>query len=132
MTSRIGWVAAIAAAVAVLGVFLTWTSVGSASLDGTQAPNNGWLVVIAAAFTLGWVRAMVRGSWIGVVGVLLMSVVMAWTTLENWLENRDVLGGTPGPGVVVVLLAAVVLGACAVVRGVQVAREGARRPTTSA
>ena len=132
MAFRIGWVASIAVGVAVLGVFLTWTSVGSARLDGTQGPNNGWLVVIAAAFTLGWIRAMVRGSWIGVVGVLLMSVVMAWTTLENWLDNRDVLGGTLGLGVVLVLVAAVALGACAVVRGVQVARHGARRPTVSA
>ena len=65
-----------AVAVALVGVFLTWTSVGSMSLDGTQGPNNGWLVVIAGAFALGWIRPMVRGSWIGVVGVLLVSVVM--------------------------------------------------------
>ena len=132
MAWRVGWIASVAVAVAVLGVFLTWTNIGSASLDGTQGPNNGWLVIIAGAFALGWIRAMVRGSWMGVVGVLLVSVVMVWTTLENWLDNRDALGGTTGLGVVLVLLAALALGACAVLRGVQVARQGARRPTASA
>ncbi len=132
MAFRVGWVASVAVVVAVLGVFLTWTSVGSARLDGTQGPNNGWLVVVVGALAVGWIRAMVRGSWIGVVGVLLVSVVMFWTTLENWLDNRDTLGGTPGLGVVLVLLAALALGACAVVRGMQVARQGARRPTASA
>ena len=132
MAFRVGWVASVAVVVAVLGVFLTWTSVGSARLDGTQGPNNGWLVVVVGALAVGWIRAMVRGSWIGVVGVVLVSVVMFWTTLENWLDNRDALGGTPGLGVVLVLLAALALGACAVVRGMQVARQGARRPTASA
>ena len=127
-----GWFASVAVAVAVVGVFLTWTSVGSTSLDGTQGPNNGWLIVIAGAFALVWIRAMVRGSWIGVAGVLLVSVVMIWTTLENWLENRDVLGGTPGFGLVLVLIAAVALGACAVASGVRIARDGAGRPTASA
>jgi uncharacterized membrane protein YhhN len=127
-----GWFASVAVAVAMLGVFLTWASIGSARLDGTQGPNNGWLVVIAGAFALGWIRALVRGSWIGVVGVLLMSVVMVWTALESWLDNRDVLGGSAGLGVVLVLLGSIALGACAVVRGAQVARHGARRPTASA
>jgi hypothetical protein len=57
---------------------------------------------------------------------------MFWTTLENWLDNREVLGGTPGLGIVLVLLAALTLGASAVVRGVHVARHGVRRPTASA
>jgi len=127
-----GWVAPVAVVVAVVGVFLPWTSVGSASLDGTQGPNNGWLVVIVAALALGWIRAMARGSWVGVLGVLGASVVMFWTTLENWLDNREVLGGTPGLGIVLVLLAALTLGASAVVRGVHVARHGVRRPTASA
>ena len=45
------WVAIAAAAV---GVFSTWTNDGPVSLDGTQGPNNGWLVLIVAAFALGW------------------------------------------------------------------------------
>lgn len=114
-----------------LGVFLTWTSVGSGRLDGTQGPNNGWLVVIVGAFALGWIRPMGRGSWVGVAGVLGAAVVMFWTTLENWLDNRDVLEGTAGLGTILVLVAAVALGASAVVRGVRRARQSARRPTTS-
>ena len=124
-----GWVASVAVVVAVVGVFLTWTSVGNASLDGTQGPHNGWLVIIVAAFALGWIRAMARGSWVGVLGVFGASVVMFWTTLENWLDNREVLDGTPGLGIALVLLAAVALGASAVVRGVNAARHGVRQPT---
>ena len=41
-----------AATVAAIGVFLTWTTTNAITLDGTQGPNNGWLVVIVAAFAL--------------------------------------------------------------------------------
>ena len=118
MASRVGWVASIAVAVAVLGVFLPWTSVGSASLDGTQGPNNGWLVVIVGAFTLGLIRLMARGSWVGVIGVFAASIVMFWTAAENWLDNRRVLGGTAGYGLVVVIAASAVLAATAVTTAV--------------
>ena len=114
-----------------LGVFLTWTSVGSGRLDGTQGPNNGWLVVIVGAFALGWIRPMSRGSWVGVAGVLGAAVVMFQTALENWLDNRDVLEGTAGLGMAFVLVAAVALGASPVIRGVRGARHCARRPTAS-
>ena len=103
VASRVGWVASVAVVVALLGVFVTWTSVGNASLDGTQGPNNGWLVVIVGVFALGLIRLMARGSWVGVLGVFGASMVMLWTTLENWLDNRDVLDGPP-PGIVLVLL----------------------------
>ena len=105
MALRVGWVASIAVAVAVLGVFLTWTSIGSASLDGTQGPNNGWLVVIVGAFALGFIRLMARGSWVGVIGVFAASIVMFWTAAENWLDNRRVLDGTASYGLVVVIAA---------------------------
>ena len=121
MASRERWVASSAVAVAVLGVFLTWTS-GATSLDGTQGPNNGWLVAIVGAFALGWIRPMARGSWVGVVGVLGASLVMLWTVVENWLDNRDVLEGTAGLGAILVFVAAVALAASAVVRGVHLAR----------
>ena len=104
MAWRVGWVASVAVAVEVLGVFLTWTSVGSASLDGTQGPNNGWLVVIVGAFTLGFIRLMARGSWVGVIGVFAASIVMLWTAAENWLDNRRVLDGTASYGLVVWLV----------------------------
>jgi hypothetical protein len=38
----------IAIAVAVVGVFCTWTTDGPVSLNGTQGPHDGWLVVIVA------------------------------------------------------------------------------------
>lgn len=114
-----------------LGVFLAWTDVGGGRLDGTRGPNNGWLVVIVAAFALGWIRPLARGSWVGVAGVLGAAVVMFWTALENWLDNRDVLEGTAGLGIVLVLGAAVALGTAAVVRGVRRARHGASRTTAS-
>ena len=126
------WIASVAVAVAVLGVFLTWTSVGSERLDGTQGPNNGWLVVIVGAFALGWIRSLARGSWIGVVGVLGASVVLSWTALQSWLDNRDTLEGTPGLGLILVLVAAVALGASAVLRGVRRVRDGARAPSAVA
>jgi uncharacterized membrane protein YhhN len=96
---------------------LTWTSDGSVDLDGTQGPNNGWLVLIVAAFALGWAGSMARGSWIGVVGVLGASVVMGWTAIENWLDSRDVLGASASYGLLLVLAASVVLAGAAVAGG---------------
>ena len=125
------WIASVAVTIAVLGVFLAWTNVGSGRLDGTQGPNNGWLVVIVAGFALAWIRPLARGSWVGVAGVLGAAVVMFWTALENWLDNRDVLEGTASVGIVLVLVAAVALGAAAVVRGVRRARHGARGTNAS-
>ena len=118
MAWRVGWGASVAVAVEVLGVFLTWTSVGSASLDGTQGPNNGWLVVIVGVFALGFIRVMARGSWVGVAGVFGASIVMFWTAVENWLDSRQVLGGTASYGLVVVIGASAVLAATAVTTAV--------------
>jgi uncharacterized membrane protein YhhN len=108
--------------VAALGVFLTWAGTGTGGLDGTQGPNNGWLVVIVGAFALGWIRPLARGSWIGVVGVLGAAVVMGWTAVENWLDSRDVLAASAGLGLFLVLAASATLAASAVVRGVALAR----------
>jgi len=117
------WIAVAAAAV---GVFSTWTHDGPVSLNGTQGPNDGWLVLIVAAFALGWARSMGRGSWVGVIGVLGSSVVMAWTAVESWLESRDVLGASAGYGLVLVVAASVALGCVAVLRGVELARRPRR------
>ena len=113
----------IAIAAAIVGVFLTWTSDGPVDLDGTQGPNNGWLVVIVAAFALGWARPMARGSWIGVVGVLGASIVMGSTVVENWRDSRDVLGASASFGLVLVLAASVALAGAAVSRAVELMRE---------
>jgi cardiolipin synthase len=97
----------------VVGVFLTWTTDGPLTLNGTQGPNNGWLAVIVAAFALGWLRSLGRGSWVGIVGVLGVAAVGAWTAVENWLDDREVLGGAAAYGLIVVIAASVVLGGAA-------------------
>ena len=38
----------VAIAILVVGVFSTWTVAGPVTLNGTEGPNNGWLVVILA------------------------------------------------------------------------------------
>lgn len=111
--TRRGRVARIAIAGAVVGVFLPWTHDGPVRLDGTQGPNNGWLVVIVALLALAWVRPMARGSWVGVAGVLGAALVIAATALENWLDGRRVLEGTVGFGLLLVIAAGVVLAATA-------------------
>lgn len=87
-------------------------------LDGTQGPNNGWLVLIVAAFALGWTRSLARGSWTGVLGVLGASVVMGWTAVQNWLDSRDVFAAAASFGLLLVLAAAFALGGAAVARAV--------------
>ncbi len=125
MAFQTGWIPTIAVAVAVLGAFMTWTSAGPVRLGGAESPNDGWLVVILGVLALGWVRLMNRGSWIGVAGVLGTSIAMLWTAVEDWLGSRAVLGASAGVGLVLVVVAALVLAASAVIRGVDLIR---RRP----
>ena len=94
-------------------MFLPWTNDGPVRLDGTQGPNNGWLVVIVALLALAWVRPMRRGSWVGVAGVLGAALVIGATALENWLDGRRVFEGTVGFGLLLVIAASVVLAATA-------------------
>ena len=119
MTARPATIARIAIAAVVIGVFLTWTTDGPVTLNGTQGPNNGWLAVILAAFALGWTRSLRRCSWFGIAGVLGAAAVIAWTATENWLDNRDVLGATAALGLVVVLVASIALAGAAVAAAVQ-------------
>ena len=102
MNGRLPWLAAAAAAI---GVFLPWTKDGPVGLDGTEGPHNGWLVVIVCLFALGWIRAMLRGSWVGTIGVFGTAVVIAWTALESWLDHRAVTGASPSYGLLLVLAA---------------------------
>ena len=122
----VSWVAIGAVLV---GVFSTWTEVGSVTLNGTQGPNNGWLVVILAVPTILWANMMKRPSWsgaIGTIGVLGASVVMCWTAVENWLDNREVLDASVGHGLLLVVGASVVLAIAAVRRGVELMRSDLR------
>ena len=91
-------------------------------LDGTQGPNNGWLVVIVAALALGWVRSMARGSWVGVVGVAGAGIVIGWTAIENWLDSRQVLGAGVRYGLLIVVAAGVALVCTAAAHGLSLRR----------
>jgi hypothetical protein len=120
--TRLRIVALAAIAGAVVGVFVTWTSDGPVDLDGVQGPNTGWLVLILTALALVWTPSMTRGSWVGILGVLGASVVMGWTALENWLDNRDVFGASASLGLVLVLAASVALAAVAVASAARLVR----------
>jgi membrane-bound ClpP family serine protease len=110
----------VAVASVLVGVFLTWVADGPVRLDGTQGPNNGWLVLIVAGLALLWIRML--ASWVGVIGVLGSGVVIFWTALENWLDGRETIGASAAPGLVLVLAGGAVLTAAAVVRAVELAR----------
>ena len=113
------FVAPVAIAVAVVGVFCTWTNDGPVSLNGTQGPHDGWLVVIVAVPALLWARSMARGSWFGVSGALGAAAVMGGTALASWRDSRDVLGATVGYGLLLVIGASLVLAAAGVARGLE-------------
>jgi hypothetical protein len=115
----------IALGLVVVGVFSTWTTAGSVTLNGTEGPNNGWLVVILAVPALWWSRMMERDSWsgwIGVIGVLGASLVIVWTAIENWSDNREVLDASVGHGLLLVVAAGATLALVAAFRGVELLR----------
>jgi FtsH-binding integral membrane protein len=115
----------IALGLVVIGVFSTWTTAGSVTLNGTEGPNNGWLVVILAVPTLAWSRMMERDSWtgaIGVVGLLGASIVILGTALENWADNREVLQASVGHGLLLVVAAGATLALAAAFRGIELLR----------
>jgi cardiolipin synthase len=115
-------IAAIGIAAAAVGVFCTWTSDGPVSLNGTQGPNDGWLVLIVLAVALACLRSLARGWWFAVAAVAGCSLVVAWVAIEDWHENRAVLDADVGYGLLLVLAGSVALAASAVLRGLQLAR----------
>jgi ABC-type Co2+ transport system permease subunit len=122
---RLHLVAVAAIAAVLVGVFSTWTSAGPVTLNGTEGPNNGWLVVILAGVALAWARLMRRDTWtgaIGAVGVLGAATVICWTAIENWLDNRETLEASVGHGLLLVVAGAVALAVAAVLRGVELVR----------
>jgi hypothetical protein len=121
-------VASIAIAVAVVGVFCTWTNDGPVSLNGTQGPHDGWLIVVVAVPALLWARLLARGTWVGVVGVLGSAVVMGWTALASWHDSRDVLGASVAYGLLLVLGASLALAAAGVARGLELLHVRDRLP----
>jgi cardiolipin synthase A/B len=123
-------IAAIAIALAAVGVFGTWTNAAPVSFNGTQGPNDGWLVLIALAVALGCLRSLTRGWWFAVTAVAGCALVVAWVAIEDWRENRAVLDADVGYGLVLVLAGSVALVASAVMRGLQLGRGAA--PTSGA
>lgn len=108
-----------------VGVFSTWTEIGATTLNGTQGPNDGWLVVIVACFAVVWLRLMEQSSWtgaIGVVGMLGAAVVICWTAIEDWHENREVFDAFAGHGFWLVVAGGVALAVVAVIRGFDLVR----------
>jgi hypothetical protein len=118
MISRIGVPALLA--LAVLGVFGTWRTAASVSLNGLEGPHDGWLVILFALFALAGLRSLARGGRLGGVLVFGCAAAMVYFTVRNLLDDRDVLGGSSGWGIWLtfaagVLVAGVSLGV--VVRG---------------
>ena len=116
------WVVWTALALVIAGVFSTWSVDGSVSLNGTQGPNDGWLLAILAVLGLGWARMMERGSWVGVAGLVATAIVMCWSALADWLDSRDTVSSSAGHGLLLVLVGSVVLGATAGAHGVRLHR----------
>ena len=84
-----------------IGVFGTWRSAGPVSLDGVEGPHDGWLLIIFALIALAGVRSLSRHGWLGIVTVLGAACAMLYTAIGNLLDDRAVLGGKCGLGVVV-------------------------------
>lgn len=121
---RLDHVVWVAIAAVLVGTFSTWATAGPVTLNGVEGPNDGWLVVILAGCAVGWGRMMLRGSWVGVVGVLGASLVIAWTAYEDGRDARDVLEASTGHGLLLVVAGSIVLGAAAVVVGIGLAGSG--------
>jgi hypothetical protein len=119
----------------VLGVFCTWTKIGPATLNGTEGPNDGWLVVIVAVLALGWARMMGRclpSGAIGALGALGAGLVICWTAIESWVDNKRVLDASVGYGLLLSLTGGAALALAAVLRCVYLLRSSRRQERTAA
>jgi hypothetical protein len=124
---RLGHVVLVAIAAVLVGTFSTWATAGSVTLNGVEGPNDGWLVVILSVCAVAWARMMLRGSWVGVVGVLGASLVIAWTAYEDQRDARAVLEASTGHGLLLVVAGSIVLGVTAVLAGIGLTRSGRQR-----
>jgi hypothetical protein len=116
-----------AVAAVLVGVFSTWTKAGGITLNGTQGPNDGWLVVVVALLALGWLGMMEGLSWtgaVGVAGVLGAALVICWTAIADWRDNREVLDASVGWGLLLVVAGGAALAVTAVLRGLELLRDG--------
>jgi cardiolipin synthase len=109
----LGLICDLALILAVAGIFGTWRSDGTVSLDGLQGPHNGWLVIIFGLISLTGIRALSRGSWPGIVLVFGCACVMAFTALDDLLNDEHVLGGSSGWGIWLTMAASLILAGAA-------------------
>jgi uncharacterized membrane protein YhhN len=114
-------------AIAAVGVFLRWTTDDPVAVDGTEGPNNGWLVVVMVAFAAGWTRSLLRGSRAAAVGVIGAAVVIAWTALENWYDGRQAADAAASYGLLLVIAGSVLLASGAVLTAAQAWRDDSER-----
>jgi hypothetical protein len=110
-------------AIATVSVFLRWVSDTRVALDGTEGPNNGWLVLIMVAFAAGWTRSLLRGSRAAVVGVTGAAVVIAWTAIESWHQARQADAATASYGLLLVIGASVMLASGAILTAARTRRD---------
>ena len=106
-------------AIGTVGVFLRWTTDAPVAVDGTEGPNNGWLVLLMVAFAAGWTRSLLRGSRTAVVAVTGAAVVIAWTAVENWRDGRLAMDAGASYGLLLVIGASVLLASGAVLAAVR-------------
>ena len=122
--SRLAWASRAAILLAIVGVFGTWRTSGAVSLDGFEGPHNGWLVIVFGLIALAGVGAAARGSWIGVVLVLGCAAAMIYGAATSLADDGSVLGGSPGWGVWLTIVASGGLALTAIAGGA--ARLGGR------
>jgi hypothetical protein len=127
---RLAWTCRAAILLAIVGVFGTWRTAGTVSLNGLQGPHNGWLVIIFALIALAGAGPASRGSWLGIVTVVGCAAVIVSTAVRDVVDDGSVYGGSSGWGVWLTVAAASVLAGAAVVAAVRRLRPGAPRPAT--
>lgn len=121
----------LAVAGAIVGVFATWLADGAVTMNGVEGPNDGWLVLILALFVLAWTPALLRGSWVAVLGVLGSALVMGLSALGDWLDWREVTGAHGSYGLLLVAISSFVLAAAAVWAAARRLGLTARRPSAA-
>jgi len=111
--NRIALTCRTAVALAIVGVFGAWRTTSAGSLNGVEGPHNGWLVIIFGLIALTGIGSLARGSWPGIVTALGSAAVIAFTAIENVVDDNGVLGGDSGWGVWLTIAAAVLLAGAA-------------------
>lgn len=116
---RLARVCRVAVVLAIAGVFGTWRSIGPVSLDGFEAPHEGWLVVIFALLALVGVGSLSRGGRLGFVTVAGCAAAVLFTAVSDLVDDADGLGGRSGWGIWLTIAASALLGVAALAAAAQ-------------